>query len=269
MQSSPRKRWMVTARKSCLGCGLVLVLLIPLLWIRYRTAWTATPEVALANGRRLLSHKRVLAIAAHPDDLEWYVAGTLRRFVESGAEVEVIVASFGELGPNRNGSPDLASARKREQTAAGEIIGYRKIRFLGLPDRDVSEGDALAEGVKDAIEEFRPDVLLTFDPDFPSLPYLHEDHQGTGRVVKRVWESLGGDRPNLWFWQSRRPDTAVDTSDVIETKVKALSAHESQGLGQGATRARGFNSRTGEYVGAAFAESFRMAAPVNGESSGQ
>lgn len=259
MKPGPKKRLMVTARKSCLGCGLVLVLLFPLLWIRYRTTWTASPDAALENGRRLLSHKRVLAIAAHPDDLEWYVAGTLREFIERGARVEVIVASFGELGPNRNGAPDLALARKAEQMAAGEIIGYHKIRFLGLPDRGVSDGEALAKGVRSAIEEFDPDVLLTFDPDLPSLPYLHEDHQGAGRVVKGIWESLGGDRPELWFWQSRRPDTAVDTSSVIETKIKALAAHASQGLGQSAIRVREFNSRTGQHAGTAFAESFRKA----------
>lgn len=248
----------------CLFEGLrfsvVLVLVAAVLWLSFKSRLTVSPNVALESGEALVGgYRKVMVVAAHPDDVEWYISGTLARLADAGADIHVVMASYGERGPNRTGVADLPAARREEQIEAGRRVGYSDIHFLGLPDREVSRGHSLRENVEDLWSRLEPDLVLTFDPDTPSLPYLHEDHQGTGRVVQQVWRNMGKNPPVLYFWQTRRPDTIVDITGVIDTKVHALSAHASQGLAGAADRVRGFNQRTGKLAGVQYAEGLRRA----------
>ena len=104
----------------------------------FTTQLTDAPAGALSGGQAVLSKKTVLAIVAHPDDLEWYIGGTLKRLSDNGANVQVIVGTDGEKGPNRSKSVDLAATRRAEQAAAGKINGYTQIHSLGLPDRGLA-----------------------------------------------------------------------------------------------------------------------------------
>lgn len=241
----------------------------PLLWLLalallgtactavFTTQLTDSPAAALAAGQKLVSKKTVLAIVAHPDDLEWYIGGTLRRLAEGGANVQVVVATDGEKGPNRTKSPDLAAARRTEQAAAGAINGYTHIFSLALPDRGVARDPRFLPEVERIYNEVEPDAVFVFDPTYPSLPYLHVDHQGSAREFLKFWNSLGAGKPPVYLFQTRRPDTAVDISGVIDTKVRALAQHVSQNGGSG-DNMRGFFAGAGKSVGVGFAELFRV-----------
>ncbi len=239
------------------GLGLLLAFaatLVPL-YLVFRVQLTVTPEAALKAGTELLAGKKILAIVGHPDDLEWYIGGTLRRLSTAGADVQVVVATSGERGPNRTGVADLPSTREREQLAAAEINGYTRVRFLGLPDRGSAKDPRFLPGVQAVYNEVRPDVVLIFDPELPSLPYLHVDHQGAAHLTLAFWRTLSAGRPPVYLFQSRRPDVAVDISGVIDTKERALAQHVTQNGGNGAGMRRLFG---GSAVAVPYAEYFRV-----------
>jgi LmbE family N-acetylglucosaminyl deacetylase len=206
-------------------CGLVVFSLWYLLSLRL----TVPVKDAFKNGEKLLTYHRVLAFAAHPDDIEWYISGTLRRFVLKGSEVHVVIASSGERGPNRIQVNDLANVREKEQQAAGEVIGYTRVYFLRLPDRGVAHDSRLKPMLIQLIKTIQPDVILTFDPELPALPYFHPDHQGGADVLFELYRELDLPRPALYFWQTRRPNTIIDTTHTIEDKLNALAMHVTQG----------------------------------------
>ncbi|WP_157448825.1 PIG-L deacetylase family protein [Deinococcus peraridilitoris] len=235
-----------------------LALIGTLLYFVFRVNLTVTADDALREGRLLLSKQTVLAVVAHPDDLEWYIGGTLRRLADAGADVQVIVASLGEKGPNRTGVPNLPEARRQEQLDAADINGYRRVHFLELPDRGVAADPRFLPRVTEIFRQVRPDAVLVFDPQFPSLPYLHTDHQGSARVFLGFWRTLGEDRPPVYLFQTRRPNVAVDISPVVDIKARALAQHRTQNGSGGSGRMSQVFKEQGTLVGVASAETFRV-----------
>jgi LmbE family N-acetylglucosaminyl deacetylase len=211
---------------------------------------------ALRAGEEMLRARRVLVFVAHPDDAEWWIGGTLRRFVLEGAHVRLVVASDGEKGRNRIRAEDLRATRREEQRRAGEVLGYSEIIFWGLPDREVSLQAGLGALIAGELREYQPDLVITFDPRLPALPYLHPDHEGLGHRVFEVWDQLGK-KPRLVFFHTRRPNVAVDITEVVEDKVKALLMHRSQNLGRGGGMNRQAHRSAGEMVGVPYAELLR------------
>lgn len=242
------------ARRIGLWAALGLAL-VAALFLILRVRLTVPPQTALAAGRELLRDKTVLAVVAHPDDLEWYLGGTLRRLANAGANVQVVVATNGEKGPNRTGTPDLPATRRQEQLNAARVGGYTQVHFLGLPDRGVSGDARFLPEVEAIYKQVRPQAVFLFDPQFPALPYLHPDHQGSARLFLSFWRTLGTGRPPVYLFQTRRPGVAVDISPVIDTKILALAQHRSQNAGNGGGMKRFYNGRT---FGVAYAETFRV-----------
>jgi len=234
--------------------ALVLVVLIAVAVVTLRVRSTVPPAEALAAGRTLLAARTVLVVAAHPDDVEWYVGGTLRVLADRGARVHVIIATNGERGPNRTGTPDLPATRRAEQLEAARVNGYAAVHFLDLPDRGVTQASAFLPRVQQIMRDVRPDAVLAFDAAYPSLPYLHPDHQGSARRFLAYWQGLGADRPDVYLFQTRRPNVAVDITRVIDVKVDALARHRSQNGGSG-ERVRTFYG--GRAYGVPYAETYR------------
>lgn len=241
---------------SLLSVGVLLVALGGFFWLSFRTRLGDRPDEALRAGEELLRSRRVLAFVAHPDDAEWWIGGTLRRLVLAGAKVCVVVASDGERGRNRIGAEDLRATRREEQRAAGAVLGYSEVIFWGLPDREVSAHPDVSRLILEEVRKYQPDLVLTFDPRLPALPYLHPDHEGLGHVVFEVWHELER-KPALVFFHTRRPNVAVNITDAVEEKVRALLMHRSQNLGRGGGRNRAAHRSAGEMVGVPYAELFR------------
>jgi LmbE family N-acetylglucosaminyl deacetylase len=226
-------------------------------WVALSTRLTVPPKEALENGEQILQHSRVLVVVAHPDDADWWISGTLKRLVDHGAQVLLVVASDGEKGPNRIGAKDLPATRREEQKAAQAVIGYQDLRFLGLPDREVVQQPNVLETIEEIGEEFQPTLVITFDPDTPDLPYLHPDHEGIGRVVKQ-WLEKRTQPVEIAFFHTRRPNAAVEITDVYEAKLQALRQHRSQGLDRGGFSNRPQMAKNGSRVGVPLAETFRL-----------
>lgn len=151
-----------------------------------------------------MSHLRLMAIVAHPDDESLGMGATLARYAAEGVEVSVVTATLGEAGryrglpqtdPQHPGREGLAAIRKRELAAAIEVLGVRHLYHLGYADQQLDQADPseAAKRIVAAITHARPHVVLTFGPDGA---YGHPDHIAISQLavaaVMRAAEGDGG-----------------------------------------------------------------------------
>ena len=160
---------------------------------------------------------KVLAIGAHPDDLEIGCGGTLIRHSGSGDEVYLLVVTDGSMG----GKPDT---RGREQRDAAKILGAKETFFGGYADtRFECDRDPIMK-LEQHIDAVQPDVVYTHWSDD-----THQDHRHIAQAVVPAARSV----PNLLFFESLssrqfHPTVFVDIGDVINQKLASLEAHASQ-----------------------------------------
>jgi mycothiol S-conjugate amidase len=151
---------------------------------------------------------RLMAVHAHPDDESSKGAATMARYVREGVEVLVCTLTGGERGDILNPAmerPDvranLTEIRRAEMAKAREILGVQQ-RFLGFTDSGLPEGDPpppLPDGcfalmplekaagpLVEAVREFRPHVMLTYDENGG---YPHPDHIKTHQVAVEAFEA--------------------------------------------------------------------------------
>jgi LmbE family N-acetylglucosaminyl deacetylase len=182
---------------------------------------------------------RVLAVGAHPDDLEILCGGTLARFVQEGHEVVMCNASYGNRGSFEHTSEEISEIRLREARRAAELAGAEHVT-LGFTDGEIDASAAdQRTAVIDLVRETRPDLILTHSPgDYMS------DHNETSRLVfdcsfHATLPLLETAKPHhdavtpIYFIDTVmglgfQPTEYVDVTATIETKVAMLEAHESQ-----------------------------------------
>jgi LmbE family N-acetylglucosaminyl deacetylase len=190
----------------------------------------------------------IMAIAAHPDDIEFGCTGTLMRAIAAGATARLLLVTSGDKG---SGDPatdprDLAIRREAEARAAGEIIGLADVAFLRHTDGEVENTTQLRREITYWIRTWKPEVLFTFDPDHALPRYIsHRDHRTVGRATLDCVYPLARDplafpeqcaagiAPHkvgqVWLFASDIADSYVDIADVFERKIEARLAHASQG----------------------------------------
>lgn len=197
--------------------------------------------------------QRVLAIYAHPDDVDFGSAGTVANWVQQGLEVSYLLVTSGEASYSGDSpATQIAEIRRREQRAAAAILGVKDVSFLdGYTDGTLTAGIGLRLDIAREIRRVRPDRILTSSP-LRRWQHLagpgHPDHLAVGEAATcAVYpdarnpaafpELLSmGLRPwtvrEMWFSASPNPDHFVDVTDAYEKKVAALKAHASQTGGQ-------------------------------------
>jgi LmbE family N-acetylglucosaminyl deacetylase len=227
--------------------------------------------------------KRALSIHAHPDDQEFTIAGTLARWARAGCEIVSVCITSGDSGSNdeSHGSSHksvLAKQREAEQLAANEVLGIREAVFLGYPDGELEPSLALRKELTRLIRKYKPDVVLTGDPEawFYSNDYInHPDHRAAAQAAcEAVFPSAGtrliftdlleaGYEPHeikrLYVHGVEKPDTWVDISATIDIKLTALKKHVSQvGKEELDGRLREWAAEEGKAAGLPCAEAFRV-----------
>lgn len=182
--------------------------------------------LARAYGEDLATRAcRVLALTCHPDDLEFFAGGTLRRLALSGSEIIAGVLTDGEKGGNR---PALGEVRRSEMKRCAALLGYKRLEFCGLTDYGLPEDPRLEREVTRLWQEVRPDVVLAFDP-LELMPYMaNRDHKALGRAVADLARHYVGDGVQVYFYGTRHPNVLVDISAVIDDKIGAVLTHQSQ-----------------------------------------
>ncbi|MDD4003451.1 MAG: PIG-L family deacetylase [Clostridia bacterium] len=182
---------------------------------------------------------RVLAIGAHPDDIEIACVGTLIKCMQRGDKVFVCHLSTGNLGHMVIPPQELIKIREAEAKKAGSYTGIEvisgKMNDLEIYDNNKASRDI----VVDIIRYSDPDIIITHNPD----DYM-PDHTAVSRLVFDA--CFTATLPNyptkqkttakltpLYYMDSLagvnfQPDIYVDISDVIDLKLKMLNCHESQ-----------------------------------------
>lgn len=195
-------------------------------WALSRMLAPSNPPLALALGEALVSTpRRVLALTAHPDDLEFFAGGTLRRLAQQGSQIAAVVLTDGE---KRGNWVDLAGQRQAEQLRAAALQGYDSVRFLSLPDFGLPEDPRLERAVTRAWDWVAPEVVLAFDPKELLPQIASRDHKALGRAVLDLARARFETGVQVYFYGTHHPDTLVDITPVIEEKVAAVKAHRSQ-----------------------------------------
>jgi LmbE family N-acetylglucosaminyl deacetylase len=178
---------------------------------------TATALVAKGRAARLARHRSVLAIGAHPDDVEIGAGGTLLSHREMGDEVSVLTLTQGARG-------GVESARAAEARRAADVLGAT-LYLEDLSDTRISEGDPTIGAIAKVVEEVRPAIIYTH-----SLHDLHQDHRNTHRAamvaareVARVY-CLQSPSATVDF----RPTRFVGIDEQLERKLAAIDCYGSQ-----------------------------------------
>jgi LmbE family N-acetylglucosaminyl deacetylase len=131
------------------------------------------------------------AVYAHPDDESFSSGGALARYAAEGVETCLITATLGEAG-ELDGKPAdprrMALLREAELREAAHILGVRHLRLLHLPDGHLPDHqDRLASAIREALEELRPQVVLTEDAQGITG---HPDHLAVTRATVAAFDAL-------------------------------------------------------------------------------
>lgn len=220
---------------------------------------------------------RALAIAAHPDDLEYGAAGAVAVWTDAGKDVRYLLVTRGEAGIDSLPPAECAPLREAEQRAGAAEVGVSVVEFLDHSDGVIEYGLPLRRDIAAAIRRHRPELVLTGNHRdmWPGGGWNTPDHRNSGRAVL----DAVGDAGNRWIfpeagekWGGVRyialagspdPTHAVDVSSTMERAVASLEAHKAylEGLGDHPMAdARGFlewiaqlnSARFGDRPAAAF-----------------
>ena len=222
------------------------------------------------------SKLKVVCFFAHPDDEAFGSGGTLAELVRKGHQVANVCATNGDVGeisdPSLATPENLWKVRQGELRAAMQITGVPDVRFLGYRDSGMDGTDdnenptslfqadvsKVQSQIADIIDELQPDMVITHDP---TGGYGHPDHVTVHQHVTSVIDSMGTNRPHLYYvcfpksnfrklWQQMTetgitppfakdlldeigsPDdymtTVRDVTDYVEIKKASLACHQTQ-----------------------------------------
>ncbi|MGB0166405.1 MAG: bacillithiol biosynthesis deacetylase BshB1 [Luteibaculum sp.] len=178
----------------------------------------------------------ILAIAAHPDDVELACSGTIIQEINRGKKVGIVDLTRGELGTR--GTPEI---RDEEAQKAAKVLGVRIRENLQMSDGLFSESIENLMRVVEIIRKYMPEIILT-----NAKSDRHPDHGRGGDLVERamflsglpkVETSLRGIWQEAWrpkaiyrFVQDRylKPDIVVDITESMNTKMESILAYKSQ-----------------------------------------
>jgi LmbE family N-acetylglucosaminyl deacetylase len=239
-------------------------------------------EQPTAQAQRL---RNILAIHAHPDDLEFQCAGVLALLAAQGHRITMVTMTAGDCGSRELGPDEIAAVRRDEAARSAALIGAR-YECLGFLDLCIVIDNPSKRRVTEAVRRARPDVVITAPP----VDYM-DDHEATSRLVRdgcfnascpnyatQQWEPAPATEsiPHLYYvdpieatdpWgQPIRPQFYVDVTTTFDTKRAMLACHDSQrawlraqhGVDEYLESQQRWSQTRGSEVGVAHAEAFRQ-----------
>lgn len=227
----------------------------------------------------------ILAIHAHPDDIEIQCFGTLLKLRQLGCPITIVTMTPGDGGSEEHGAEQIAAIRRQEAAAAARLIDAE---YMCLEFRDLSIvfDNESRRRVTECLRKVRPQIVLTA----PAVDYMH-DHEITSQLVRdacfnasvpnyktRLWDPapITSAIPHLYYvdavegvdhFGNRHPiDFAIDVSSQMDTKIQALACHSSQrdwlrkqhGVDEYLDACRRWSQQRGSEMGVEYAEGFRQ-----------
>jgi LmbE family N-acetylglucosaminyl deacetylase len=228
---------------------------------------------------------RVLALHAHPDDVEFQCAGTLILLREAGCLVTIATMTPGDCGSAEHDAESISAIRREEARASAKLIDAEYV-CLEFRDLAIFNDDDSRRRVTEALRRIQPEIILTAPPS----DYI-ADHEMTSLLVRdacfaapcpnyttRQWDPSPplAKIPHLYFVdpvegvdRNGRPvpvDFHVDVTRVFPTKREMLACHTSQrnwllrqhGMDEYLNVQEKWGARRGGEIGVALAEAFRQ-----------
>jgi len=159
----------------------------------------------------------ILAIGAHPDDIEFGCGGTLIKYAIKGHDIYLLVLTDGRRG-------GVPAERRKEQEEAAEVLGARQLFWGGYQDTEVPLDRNLIQKVEGFLHLIRPDLIFVHFGDD-----THQDHRHLSTSVVTASRYTR----NVLFYEGPTtanftPSVFVEVDAVLERKLQALKAHASQ-----------------------------------------
>lgn len=178
----------------------------------------------------------ILAVGAHPDDVEMSCGATLAKEIDAGKKVGILDLTQGELGTRGN-----AELRLEEAKAAAEILGVSIRENLGLADAFFENNQESQLAVIKVLRTYRPEIVFC-----NAIVDRHIDHGKGSQLVsdacfisglRKVKSFVEGEEQEAWRpkqvyhyiqWEEIKPDFVVDVTGYLEKKMEAIYAYKSQ-----------------------------------------
>ncbi len=226
---------------------------------------------------------RILAIHAHPDDIEFQCAGTLALLKQKGCQITLATMTPGDCGSVDLPQDEIAAVRRAEAKTAADVIGAEYI-CLEFRDLCIVHDNDSRRRVTETLRNARPDLVLTAPP----VDYM-SDHEITSQLVRdacfaapvpnyttQQWDPAPPllKIPYLYyvdpiegidhFGRPIPPDFIVDISATFETKLQMLACHDSQrswlraqhGIDEYLESGRRWSTARGREIGTPYGEAF-------------
>jgi len=192
---------------------------------------------------------RVLAVAAHPDDIDFGASGTVATWTDAGHQVTYLLCTRGDQGGfDDTPREQMPAIREAEQRAAAKAVGVTDVRFLdGFRDGWLEPTHELQREIVRVIRQVRPQRMLIQSPErhWDRIGASHPDHLAAGEAAIRAiypaarnpfsYPELLADEglepwavPETWIMAHPGATHAVDITGTFPRKLEALHAHRSQ-----------------------------------------
>lgn len=193
--------------------------------------------------------KSILVILAHPDDPEFFLGGSIARWVKLGHRVSYCLFTRGDKGVNGQivEPAALAQLREIEQREAAAVLGVQAVQFLDYEDGYLTPDLNSRREIVRVIRRQKPDIVVTCDPTnyfYRENRINHPDHRAAGQIVAdAVFPACGnplffpellgeGLAPHnveeLWFSLPIPANFRLDVTSTWDLKYQALLKHKSQ-----------------------------------------
>ena len=178
----------------------------------------------------------ILAIGAHPDDVELGCGGTLAKLISEGKKVAVVDLTQGELGTRGTNI-----TRAQEAGSASEILGISARENLKLKDGFILNSEEYQIQIVKMIRKYQPEIVLA-----NAVDDRHPDHAKAAKLVSdacflsglvKIETELDGENQKQWRpkqvfhyiqWKHITPDFVIDISNFMEKKIEACLAYKTQ-----------------------------------------
>ena len=159
----------------------------------------------------------ILAIGAHPDDIEFGCGGTLLKYRKKGANIHLMVLTDGDLG----GDNEL---RRQEQIISSNILEVKDLFWGGYKDTQLPLDRKLIKTIEDVVYKVKPVFIFVnyFDDTHQDHHHLAKATMSATRYVKNVLFYEGPTTRNF------SPNVFIEINDVLDDKIALLKAHASQ-----------------------------------------
>lgn len=194
--------------------------------------------------------KRFMVVAAHPDDIEMSCGGTVAKWISEGSTGFFLLVTNGEKGGRRCDltAAELAAGRQLEQLAAAKVLGVEDVQFLHREDGSLLYSLDLRGDIVRWIRKWKPDAVLTHDPQVMVLSWSeinHKDHRVVGEVTMDAIYPFARGRltyseqltkeglsphvvKDVLLWDTEGANHYEDVTAYMDKRIEAVACHQSQ-----------------------------------------